>query len=207
MGWTYTCKPRGQTVKDFMAAQFDYDNRAEGRGAGHVIACSSKLNVAYLAYHVQPPNGKKDYVVAIVCLIRHVPSDPLYSFGYKGMDENMGPFECDCPERILKLLSPLEDFCTPSPDRDGGYEWAKRWREECWENVAKRKRRPKLKVGDVVTFEREVSFRNGERHKSLRVESTRPLRFKTPNGGGYGYFIINRRKLEEVVEVNGVRVA
>jgi len=48
-------------------------------------------------------------------------------FGYKDMDETMGPFYYDCPNTILKLLSPTDN------------EYAKTWREKCYANTNKRK--------------------------------------------------------------------
>ena len=40
-------------------------------------------------------------------------------FFYKDMDETSGPYNCDCPKGILKLLSPTDN------------EWALAWRENC----------------------------------------------------------------------------
>lgn len=48
-------------------------------------------------------------------------------FGYKDIDETMGPFYYDCPNVILKLLSSTDN------------EYAKTWREKCYANTNKRK--------------------------------------------------------------------
>lgn len=42
-----------------------------------------------------------------------------YNFGYKIMDESMGPYYYDCPINILNLLSDTDD------------EYAIKWRENC----------------------------------------------------------------------------
>lgn len=42
-----------------------------------------------------------------------------YNFGYKDLDEFMGPRESKCPNSILDLLSPTD------------HEWALAWREKC----------------------------------------------------------------------------
>lgn len=48
-------------------------------------------------------------------------------FGYKDMDETEEPFYYDCPNSILKLLSPTDS------------ENAKAWRTKCYANINKRK--------------------------------------------------------------------
>jgi len=46
-----------------------------------------------------------------------------YNFGYKGIDETMGPFFYNCPISILKLLTPTDN------------EEAKYWRDMCLKNT------------------------------------------------------------------------
>lgn len=41
-----------------------------------------------------------------------VRSNDYYNFGYKEMDESMGPYQYDCPKNIIELLSPTNDQCT-----------------------------------------------------------------------------------------------
>lgn len=64
-----------------------------------------------------------------------------YNFYYKDMDETCGPGQAECPESILKLLSPTDS------------QWANEWRERCREN-AKRKKSPdalrNLPIGAVI---------------------------------------------------------
>ena len=55
------------------------------------------------------------------------------SFGYKAMDETVGPCERRCPDSILDLLSPTDD------------EWSNEWRKDCRAyNAQKRAERRKL---------------------------------------------------------------
>lgn len=68
-----------------------------------------------------------------------------FNFSYKPMDEFMGPYCYDCPESILKLLSPVPED-----------SWAYEWREKCRENIKKRKDPDSLKnlpLGSVIYFE------------------------------------------------------
>ena len=60
-------------------------------------------------------------VVAFVFLIRW--SRDVYNFSYKDMTEFSGPGEIECPKRILKLLTPLNDELDPN-----GY--ARKWRQD-----------------------------------------------------------------------------
>jgi hypothetical protein len=49
--------------------------------------------------------------------------DNEINFVYKAYHESELPFAFDCPEHILRILSPLED--------DG----SKQWRQECWRRI------------------------------------------------------------------------
>lgn len=64
-----------------------------------------------------------------------------FNFGYKGISENMGPCEQDCPLSILNLLTPTES------------KWANDWRDACRKRAEMRKASPKLAslpVGTVI---------------------------------------------------------
>lgn len=140
MGWTFTRKEKGETVKSFFEKEFTQD------GKTGVLDCAVvNRRTAYIAYK----SARDGHVFAIVCLLDYRPHDYNYNFGYKDMDESTGPFEYDCPERILNLLSP------PSP----GY--AKEWREKCIANLEKRRNQPKVEAGDQIKFATPITFRNG----------------------------------------------
>ncbi|MGB9847341.1 MAG: DUF6927 domain-containing protein, partial [Desulfotomaculales bacterium] len=58
-------------------------------------------------------------------------------------------------------------------------ENALRWREKCWENIRKRKARPKLTKGAIIEFAEPVTFRNGLIKKNVfRVVDPRQLIFE-----------------------------
>lgn len=48
-----------------------------------------------------------------------VRSNDYYNFGYKEMDESMGPYQYDCPKSIIELLSPTNN------------QYALEWRNNC----------------------------------------------------------------------------
>lgn len=69
--------------------------------------------------------NRLDYVAALVIL---TDGSGQHGFGYKAMDESMGPVECRAPRRLLRLLSPLSEH--------GGTlgSWAADWRARCGAN-------------------------------------------------------------------------
>ncbi len=75
-------------------------------------------------------------------------------FGYKDVCESMGPHEVDCPDRIMQLLSPVEQIPNPS--------YTAAWRQRVADNKQKhratRQVAAKLKPGVIIRLEHEVSF-------------------------------------------------
>ena len=69
---------------------------------------------------IESVNSKENTrkVFAVVCLT----SVDAYEFGYKDMDETCGPYQCECPESILKLLTETDS------------EYALEWRKKCKEH-------------------------------------------------------------------------
>jgi hypothetical protein len=133
MGWSYLyCKPKD--VKQFLVDEFNRD-KAE------VLECKILLRTAYLAVRIKSENR----VTAFVALLDYPRGrNSQEKFGYKMMDEGMGPYESDCPVSILKLLTPL-------PEAEDEARWAKAWRERCWANhKAKLENRAKRVPGTVL---------------------------------------------------------
>jgi len=104
MGWTYSNQWDSQ--KQVEKAVIDSMNH----GGYSVIDKSSRWGELYLA--VETPRNNN--VSIAVVLIRK--SDGEY--GYKIMDESMGPYYYNCPDRILKLST-------------DSYETSIKWRAEC----------------------------------------------------------------------------
>lgn len=72
----------------------------------------------------------------VICIIAHVHIRP-HSYTIREFEESSGVYWCNCPERILKVLTPTTN------------QYALKWRESCWRNVRLRKAM-KLKPGMVV---------------------------------------------------------
>lgn len=184
MGWTYTHKDKGITIKDFFTKEFSGEN-------GEVIDCAVvERKTAYIAYR-----GKKGRlegkVTAFICLLGY--SKDYYNFGYKDMDETMGAYEAKCPERILNLLSPVEEFGLS----ERGMEYASEWRKSCWENINKKKTAVTLKDGDIVHFEKAIHFTNGDNIQDFKVKKEgKKVRFESIGKYWQKYQITNWKDRE-----------
>lgn len=183
MGWTFTTRRHGMSVREFFEQQFNYSNE---HSSGKVLDCSVvQRSVAYLAYERILADGTR-YVVALVCLIKFMPNaSDGYNFGYKDMDESMGPVEDFCPRRILEQLSPLDRV-------PGRHEHAANWRERCWARINK----PKLKRGDVITLKHPLTFTNGHQSDSFTFIGRSTVR---SNKDGELYRIRNLRRIDYAV--------
>ena len=53
----------------------------------------------------------RSFVFAAVIMISNTKK---HGFGYKDQSESMGPYQYDCPQRIIRLLSPIADFPMPA---------------------------------------------------------------------------------------------
>jgi hypothetical protein len=96
-------------------------------------------------------------VFCAVYLIRWAPRS-YYNFSYKGMDEFCGPVEANCPLRIIKLLSPLNDEDDPNG-------WARAWREKVAKYWATRNT---INSGGIIKTEKPVSFTGGSEYQYFK---------------------------------------
>lgn len=166
MGWTYT--QRGSTpIKVFLADQIYCENE---HGKWQLLDTAIvKVRTAYMAVEIirrSKETGQLDMatrkVVAFVFLLDYRPGDTDgYDMGYKEIDETMGPYESECPEKILNLLTPTE------------HEHALSWRRRCWENIARRNAFQLIK--DTVIETQPISFLDGCSRSRFQVVSLKPL--------------------------------
>jgi hypothetical protein len=196
MGWTYS-QHRPRSIFDFMKAHFDFENERTKR---EIIDVAASLTVAYAAYRVTNKADNKSYVVALVVLLHHAPNaKDGYVFGTKEMEEMMGPCESECPERILRQLSPLEEFCPPGTS---GFEWASNWRRRCEANIERKKKAAKVKLDTKIRFASEIAFTDGHKASEFTIERAFPRkrRIFRSTANGRIYWIRNWRKLDFSVE-------
>lgn len=127
MGWTYQRaifydRRGGIDRKAECDALYTWHNEETGDRC-RVLKSAMVGSTWYGACERTRPN-QAPYVFAGVCLT-HVCSNEYCNFGFKDMDESMGPAERSCPTSVLNLLSPRDD------------EWALEWRAACRENARK----------------------------------------------------------------------
>lgn len=105
-----------------------------------------KLNTLYAAIKVKSSNE----IFCVVYLLRW--RKGLYNFSYKDMTEFAGPCEIECPLRIMKLLTPLND----NNDVNG---YARNWRNKVYNYWHSKKL---FNEGNVLIKTKTlVMFRNG----------------------------------------------
>lgn len=118
-----------------------------------------KFNTLYAAIK----NVETGQIWCAAYLVNFQPKD-YNNFAYKNLDEFDGPVQCNCPERILKLLTPLNDELDP-------YGYARAWRERCWARINAQKEQAKImrKAKDkVLVSEKLISFNDGNEYQYFK---------------------------------------
>lgn len=165
MGWLiYNHTPASN--RDEIARLCTWESEA---GRGYPVHISQKGYIWYAAVRVEPKEGRLpsghdatgdyetdaagSYTFAAVFLTTRQGG----GWGYKDMDETMGPNEAQAPLKLLDLLSPTTS------------EWALKWRQKCRDNAALKCRH--LKPGDVIRLEQPLRFTDGSERQTFRVST------------------------------------
>lgn len=187
MGWLYMNRHHmggHETPKAYLDDQFTYSRSFEdGTTRGMRVLDSACVgNRVWYGAAQKVENDVPGDVVAIVCLVRWNPRDKEnLQFGYKDMDETMGPCEDGCPERILKLLTPTT------------YEHALDWRRRCLARLRTRSR--KIEDGMRIKLATPMTFTDGHvGDEFVVVKEGSSIRFRCPERSGR-YHIRNFREL------------
>jgi hypothetical protein len=177
MGWLFQSYP----VDDPVACLTQKYNKPPH----HEVLDGSRVgNTVYLAIRCRDTSVSKPFVIAGVFLISNTKKD---GFGYKEQSECMGPNQFDCPQRIMRLLSPIREVPDPSYAAEWRAEVA-RWHEQQRSMRAKRKAiRGSLTLGAVITLAEPVRFRGGFSAARFRIayfSCKRPV-FEALEGPGF----------------------
>lgn len=152
MGWTsyHANHYKGKINRKYECDKLWTQTEHNGYPELKVLKSAMRGSTYYAAVQVSR-KGVVEGVFGVVTLTS-VNSKDYCNFSYKEMDESAGPYESDCPDTILKLLTPTDN------------KYALEWRERCRENNAKRlaKLTPnQLPIGTAIRF------KWGEREKTL----------------------------------------
>lgn len=165
MGWVIYGDRRIKTYADEKAEIIrlcEYETETQ---TGKVVKCSKVGSVWYAAVKVRrvddTPIDDATYVTdadgsitfAAIVLTRYDDG----CFGYKDMEESMGPVESRAPARLLDCLSELK----------GEDTYAYQWRQRCrdWANI------PRYDEGDTIRLARAVKLTDGSSCQIVTVAS------------------------------------
>lgn len=192
MGWLYmqSLGPHAGP-RQYLDEQFTYTTDSV---RSTVLRSALVRMRTYYAAVEQLRNGRPREVFAVVCLVRYNPRDREgYIFGYKDMDETMGPCESECPPAILDLLTPTD------------HDYARAWRERCRTAAEARAKKPRLRNGWTLVFDEPLTFTDGTSHQRLEVaidpRYPRVIRFRSASGGLYRIGSLDRLRFE--IELTG----
>lgn len=159
MGWTYSHRPHGQTVVEWLREQFPETfarveaTRKVGRVVYAVLATDDTDSDYLKSIYDRCADGK--YRQLLVILTASDKRDH-YNTGCKDMTETMGPCEATCPNALLDMLSPLK------ADGGQGAEWARGFRDRCRAyNEAQRARARLLKPGTHIKLGKVPNWTDG----------------------------------------------
>jgi hypothetical protein len=123
MGWTYFQAPAGKRSLEILRGEWPSLRFIDAEQIGSTVYAAVSTSKA-------PAD-----VFALVVLIDRRNGQ----FGYKDMDEGMGPYECQCPARILDKLSATAN------------SYALEWRAKCREYHRDRVTRESTRAGFECT--------------------------------------------------------
>ena len=134
---------------------------------------------------VQTTMPKKDPTIWAAVYMLDYRREDVYDFGYKDMDETMGPNIDRCPKSILDRLTTTDS------------EYANSWRKRCWARINRRQRQPRLVQGLVIQLDHPLTFMDNVTLERLVVSSVKPLRFIRQDGQR-GIYKIPRQRLSDI---------
>ena len=184
MGWTYTSMGRGQAGDYFKRM---LTNDTEERTTELLSGAFRGFREYYGAVKTTVKKTGESYVWGFCAMVDWRKND-AFNFGYKDMDETMGPYMFNCPNTILDLLT----------DTPHDNESSREWRKACRERNASIL---KPKDGDVIRLKNPMTFKGGWELQEFYVEKQgrRTSYYAVGSLGGksgYNRFLLKRRNLQ-----------
>ncbi len=159
MGWiVMDHRPPGESHAEFFIREL-LSERQTMLASAHVGGIGGTFYAA-----VRQRGGGEVWAMVVLTTGR-----PGASFGWKAMEEQMGPVESECPAHILDLLTPTE------------HEYALAWRRRCRERA---ERLAAVVPGAQVEFGAEFLTPDGPYKRFEAVDPSKGL-FRAPTGEVY----------------------
>ena len=139
MGWTFTHISGRIDRRAEVDKELTWRETSETYGEVNVRVLKSTMRGSIYYGAVERTDNAGRTVFGAVALTA-VDNRSYYNFGFKMMDETMGPVECRCPKSILDLLT------------ETGNEYAMDWRRRCREEFEKPSKPSlaKLPIGALI---------------------------------------------------------
>jgi len=177
VGWSFGAKPTD--VAGELRSRLTWESAS---ASNRCLDIALRMDAAYAAVEtVHKATGTREVWCAVILLrYRRDKNDP-YPFGNKDLEESMGPRACECPARILDLLTPTNN------------EHALAWRAACRESIGRRM----PAVGTRVRFERAIKFGDGSSETEFTVIQL-PRRRKVLRGANGSHYRLQQRVWQQV---------
>lgn len=159
MGWTsYQIyqSPKKECDDLFTSSLHDRDRNVVGQC--RPLHSVLRGNIYYASVEYTYTDGRQREVVGVVCRIQYCPKAHHDNFAYKDMDETMEPFYYDCPKVILEDLTPTTN------------EYALRWRKKCRENIEKKEKLNKVKIGEYIMYINDFNLTSANKGDIIYVQ-------------------------------------
>lgn len=170
MGWLFYNKPKGIKAVDSIIDHCGEEFKKK------IVASSATRNAVFLVaeFHepesdVYVPDANGNIRVLLVYAIKSVPKD-YYNFGYKDMEETMGPYGCPAPLSIIEKCSDLKPLI--GDPEYSSLKSAITYRAESARHAAQKARKRSLKPGNKVILP-EPRFFGGISCQRFTVEVCR----------------------------------
>ena len=131
---------------DYHHEMAPYDRRSICRrhiGNGYEVVKDAVVGTTYYAAVKSPHDGR----VSAIIVLTNIDRNGYCNFGMKWLTEYDGPFHCDCPESILKELSPTAN------------SYALEWRAKCREK--RQAKRENVLVKAPIGSKLKVTLKTG----------------------------------------------
>lgn len=156
MGWYFQhIRGRSRADKDrFLRSEIEQISDKPGKAAISVIKSAFVGSTWYAAVRISVPD-QPPYTVAHVFPTQMCRDG---EFGYKPMDERVGPCEASCPVGIMGLLTPIEQL----PNRSYAGEWRTRVAAEHERAAGLRRLSARIVNGTRIRFQTPIRFTDGQ---------------------------------------------